>query len=111
MPGKLELKKAKNGQFHFNLKASNGEVILSSEMYTTKRAANNGIASVQKNSGDSSRFDRRTSKSKKPYFVLKAGNHQVIGQSEMYESDRAMANGIKSVMKSGPGAKVVDLTA
>ena len=110
MPGKFEIKKAKNGQFHFNLKASNGEIILSSEMYTTKRSAENGIASVQKNSQDAVRFDRRKAKNGKDYFVLKAGNHQVIGQSEMYETARAMENGIKSVMKNGAATKVEDLS-
>ena len=111
MPGKFELKKAKNGQFHFNLRAANGEIILSSEMYVHKRSALNGIRSVQKNSQDAARFDRRTSKSKKDYFVLKAGNHQIIGQSEMYETARAMENGIKSVMKNGKARKIDDLTA
>ncbi len=80
MPVKFEIKKARNGQFHFNLKAASGEVNLSSEMYTTKRSAKNGIDSVQKNALESGRFDRRKAKSGKPYFVLKAGNHQVIGQ-------------------------------
>lgn len=110
MPGKFEIKKAKDGQYHFNLKASNGEIILSSEMYKTKRSANNGIASVQKNSVEAVRFERRKSKSDKPYFVLKAANHQVIGQSEFYESDRAMENGIKSVQKNGGTTKVEDLS-
>lgn len=109
MPGKFEIKKAKNGQFHFNLKAANGEIILSSEMYVHKKSALNGIASVQKNSQDAARIDRR--KSKKDYFVLKAGNHQVIGQSEMYDSAKAMENGIKSVMKNGAVGKIDDLTA
>ena len=46
----FELKKnEKSGQFHFVLKAANGQVILSSEMYNSKAAAKNGIASVQKN--------------------------------------------------------------
>ncbi len=49
MPGKFELKKAKDGQFHFNLLATNGQVILSSEMYKAKDSALNGIESVQKN--------------------------------------------------------------
>ena len=110
MPGKFEIKKAKNGQFHFNLKARNGEIILSSEMYTTKANCKKGIASVQKNAVDESRFARLVSKNKKPYFVLKAGNHQVIGNSEMYETERARNNGIKSVMKNAPGVKVEDLT-
>lgn len=110
MPGKYEIKKAKNGQFHFNLKASNGEIILSSEMYVTKRSAKNGIASVQKNAAEPARFDRRKAKNGKDYFVLKAGNHQMIGQSEMYESAKAMENGIKSVQKNGAATKVEDLS-
>lgn len=110
MPGKFEIKKAKNGQFHFNLKATNGEIILSSEMYTTKRSARNGIASVQKNSQLEGRFERKKAKNGKDFFVLKAGNHQVIGQSEMYEAPRAMENGIKSVMKNGASEKVEDMS-
>ena len=39
MAGKYEIKKAKDGQFHFNLKASNGQIILSSEMYKAKNGA------------------------------------------------------------------------
>lgn len=110
MPGKFEIQKAKDGQFYFHLKASNGEIILSSETYKTKRSARNGIASVQKNSPEAARYDRRQSKANQPYFVLKAANHQVIGQSEMYESDRAMENGIKSVQKNGGATKVEDLS-
>ncbi len=48
--GHYDLKRTKNKQYYFNLKASNGEVILTSEMYTTKAAANKGIRSVQANS-------------------------------------------------------------
>ena len=91
MPGKFELKKSR-GQFVFNLKASNGKVILTSERYKAKAGAENGIASVQKNSPDDARYDRRKSKSDQPYFVLKAGNGEIIGNSEMYSSDAAMEN-------------------
>lgn len=52
MAGKFELKKTSNGQFRFNLKASNGQVIATSESYKTKAAALNGIESVRKNAGD-----------------------------------------------------------
>ncbi len=60
--GHYEIKKAKNGQYHFNLKASNGEIILSSEMYASKASAENGIASVQSNSPQESqcRFNLST---------------------------------------------------
>ncbi len=47
MAGKFELKTAKSGQFHFNLKAGNGQIIATSEMYESKAAALNGIESVR----------------------------------------------------------------
>ncbi len=111
MAGKFEIKKAKNDKFFFNLKAGNGEIILSSQMYASKTSAKNGIASVQKNSTDASRYDRRTNKGGKDYFVLKAANQQVIGNSEAYNSKASMENGIKSVTKNGPTTNVVDLSA
>jgi uncharacterized protein YegP (UPF0339 family) len=111
MPGKFEIKKARNGRLFFNLLASNGEVILTSQMYKAKTSAKNGIASVKKNSRANSRFETRESKGGKGYFVLKARNHQVIGTSERYNSSAALNNGIKSVSKNASGAKIVYLTA
>ena len=104
MAGKFELKTAKNGKFHFNLKAGNGQIILSSEMYDTKAAAENGIASVKKNSTDDGRYERKTSAKGEPYFALKASNGQQIGKSEMYSSASSMENGIKSVKANAAGA-------
>ncbi|TFW72485.1 hypothetical protein C3Y98_02425 [Methylotenera oryzisoli] len=111
MAGKFELKTAKSGQFHFNLLAGNGQIILQSEMYETKASALNGIASIQKNAADDARYERLVSKTEKPYFVLKAANHQVIGQSQLYESEASRDNGIESVKKNGPDATITDLTA
>ena len=105
MAGKFELKTAANGKFHFNLKAGNGQIILSSEMYESKSAAENGIESVKKNAGDDGRYERKESSNGKPYFNLKASNGQVIGKSEMYESASAMENGIESVKKNAPAAE------
>jgi len=51
MAGKFEIKKSASGKFHFNLKAGNGQIILSSEMYETRSAAENGIESVKKKCG------------------------------------------------------------
>jgi uncharacterized protein len=110
MAGKFEVKTAKSGQTHFNLLAGNGQIILQSEMYESKASALNGIASIQKNAGMDERYDRLVSKSGKPYFVIKAGNHQVIGQSQQYESEAGRDNGIESVKKNAPDAEVVDLT-
>ncbi|HRH45727.1 MAG TPA: YegP family protein, partial [Pyrinomonadaceae bacterium] len=85
---------------------------LSSEMYESKSACENGIASIQKNAGDAAKYDRRTSSAGDPYFVLKAGNGQEIGRSETYQGgNAAMENGIESVMKNAPEATIVDTTA
>ncbi len=104
MAAKFELKSNAKGQFSFNLKAGNGQVILTSETYDSRAAAENGIESVRKNAASADRFERKTSKKNEPYFVLKAGNGEVIGRSEMYSAAAAMENGIQSVMKSAPGA-------
>ena len=108
--GTFELKQSSDGQFMFNLKAGNGQIILTSERYQAKVSAHNGIQSVQTNAALDERFERRTSHSGQPYFVLKAANHEVIGQSEMYSSTAAMENGIRSVKDNAPLADTIDLT-
>ena len=106
--GKFTVKTGKDGQFRFNLKAGNGQIILTSEGYTTKAACNNGISSVKTNAQDDSRYERKTSTNGKPYFNLRAGNGQVIGNSELYESTAAMENGIESVKKNAPDAETTE---
>lgn len=111
MAAKFELKRAGDGQFMFNLKAANGEVILTSQLYAEKSSAEHGIESTRTNAIEDSRYERKDSKGGTPYFVLKAGNGEVIGKSEMYSSESAMENGIASVKKNAPAARVDDTTA
>ncbi len=104
---KFEIKKDKAGEFRFNLKAGNGQVILSSESYKAKPSCLNGIESVRKNSQSDERFERRqTSTGHK--FDLKSTNGQVVGTSEVYTTTTAMENGISSVKKNAPAATVDD---
>lgn len=110
MAGWFEVDKAKDGQFKFVLKAGNAEIILTSELYKTKASAMNGIASVQKNSGDDARYDRKVAKNDKTYFNLKAANHQIIGTSQYYTSEASRDNGIESVKKNGSSETIKDLT-
>ena len=110
MSAKFQLKKAKNGKVYFNLRATNGEIILTSQMYASKATAKKGIAAVQTNAADTAQYDVKQNRTGKYYFVLKAKNHLVIGTSESYSSEAAMKNGLKSVSKNGPKAKVEDLT-
>lgn len=107
---KFEIKLRKNGEFQFNLKASNGQIILSSEGYTTRANCKNGIESVMKNGVDDKKYDRKESTNGKWYFNLKATNGQIIGTSEMYESEAGRENGIASVKKNAPIATIEDLT-
>ena len=108
--GKFVVSIRNNGEFQFILKAGNGQVILTSEGYTTKAACLNGIESVKKNSQDDKRFDRKESTNGKPFFNLTATNGQNIGRSEMYESVAARETGIESVKKNAPDADVDDQT-
>ena len=110
MAGKFILKKTDKGNFVFSLKASNGQVILTSQPYSDKRGAMNGIESARKNAGEDTSFERRTASNGQPYFVLKAANTQIIGQSEMYSSKVSMENGIASVKRNAPVAPLQDST-
>lgn len=110
MAGKFELKRSKNEKYFFTLHASNGQIVLSSEMYEAKPSALNGIESVKKNGGDSARYDKLNAKDGSFYFTLKAGNNQVIGQSQMYSSETARDDGIAACVQSAPGASVDDKT-
>jgi uncharacterized protein len=110
MAAKFVIQKGSSGQYRFNLKAGNGEIILSSETYQTKQGAKNGIESVKTNAPNDARYERKTASNNQPYFVLKAANGEAIGRSETYSSTSAMENGIESVKRNAPAAAVEDLT-
>ena len=106
MAGSYELGSNDKGQFSFVLKAGNGEVILRSEQYASKASAENGIQSVQANCGNDARYERKDASDGRCYFNLKAGNHQVIGTSQMYKDAAARDAGIESVKANGPTTTV-----
>ena len=108
MAAKFELYKDNAGEFRFRLKAGNGENILASEGYKAKASCVNGIESVKKNCQDEKRFEIKEQSNGKPYFVLKAGNGEVIGKSQAYSSEDGAKNGIASVTNNAPGADVDD---
>ena len=108
MASKFHLKKASDGQFHFNLLAGNGEIILSSELYKAKDSALNGIESVRKNSQRDDAFEIKETSAGKFHFVLKASNGQVVGQSQHYTSRASATGGVESVQNNAPGAELKD---
>lgn len=104
----FELKKS-GDKYHFVLKASNGQVILSSQMYASKASAMNGIESIQKNCQNEDSFEMKTAKNGKFHWNIKATNGQIIGSSQMYSSESGAKNGIESVRKNAPGAEVKEV--
>jgi len=106
MPGWFELSTNDKGQHAFALKAGNAETILRSEQYESLASAKNGIESVQKNSAMDQRYERKIASDGRFYFNLKAGNHQVIGTSQMYKSEASRDDGIKSVKTNGSSTTV-----
>ena len=108
MASKFTITKARNGKFHFNLKSGNGEIVLASQGYKSRSGCRNGIESVRKNGALTERFEEKLARNGKAYFVLKAANGQVVGQSQMYSDARSCRSGINSVKKSSKSAKLVD---
>jgi hypothetical protein len=108
MASKCHLKKASDGQFHFNLHAGNGEIILSSELYKARQSALDGIESVRRNAQRDGAFEIKETTAGKFHFVLKASNGQVVGQSQQYASKAAASGGVESVQKNAPEAELKD---
>ncbi len=113
--GKFVVKNAKNGGFVFNLKAGNGEVIATSEVYTTEGAALNGIESVRKNAIEAKledqtveNFEKLTNPKFEVYkdkagefrFRLKARNGEIIATGESYKAKASCLNGIDSIKRN-----------
>ena len=120
MAGKFIITTTKNGEFTFNLKAGNGEIILTaSETYTSMSACENGINSVKKNAlshvEDQTREEKLSHPKYELYqdkagevrFRLKAANGQNIGKSEGYKAKASAKKGIASIGKNAPDAPIV----
>jgi uncharacterized protein len=110
MSGFYELQATDDGKFIFNLRAGNNEVILTSQTYTSKAAAMDGIATVQRHGRAITSFEARVASSNAPFFVLTAHNGQIIGTSELYSTPSARDNGIASVIHNSHSNEVRDLT-
>ncbi len=119
--GKFVIKETKTG-FKFDLKAGNGEVIATSEIYTTLAACKNGVESVRSccAGGIEDQTDENFEAVKHPKFEvyldkagefrfrLKARNGEIIAASEGYKAKSGCLNGIESVKKNAPEAPVIE---
>jgi uncharacterized protein len=110
MAGKFVLK-GSGDQLMFDLLASGtSEVLLTSTRHAHKASALEGIASARFSAPFEAQYLRMTSSTGEAYFVLHAGNNEVIGTSAMYPSWRAREEAIAVVKANAPGASVIDRT-
>lgn len=120
MMGKFVVKTVKTG-IKFNLKAGNGEIIATSEVYSAKASCLGGIESVRKNAPIAAledqtvegfeqqknpKFEVYKDKAGEFRFRLKARNGEIIASSEGYTAKASCLNGIESVRKNAPDAAV-----
>jgi len=99
----------KNNEFRFRLKADNGQIILSSEGYTSKASCLNGIESVKKNAADPKRVTATQTPTKMFRFSITAANSQIVGTSQNYKSISGRNNGIESVKKNAGKAEIKEV--
>lgn len=120
--GKFVIKTVASG-IKFDLKAGNGEVIATSEVYASEKSCKNGIESVRKNAVAANiedqtvegfekakhpKFEVYTDKKGEFRFRLKATNGEIIATSEGYKTKSSCMNGIASVQKNAPDAPVTE---
>lgn len=122
MAGKFVMRKTNTGT-KFDLKANNGQVIATSEVYSSLAACKKGIESVKKNAlvaeiedqtiegyvvKKNPKFEMYTDKSENSRFRLKARNGEIIATSEGYKSKSSCLNGIESVINNAPEAVIIE---
>ena len=120
--GKFEIKETKTG-FVFNLKAGNGQVIATSQVYKSKPTCKKGIESVRKNCAvqvedqtvegfevlKHPKYEVYNDKAGEFRFRLKAANGEIIASGEGYTTRKACLNGIASIGKNAPEAEVFEV--
>ena len=97
--------------FYFRLRQPDGDVLLRSEGYASKRAVELGIESVRQNAPNPARYDVRQATNGAFYFVILAANgHVVAHASDLYETEEACGEAMQAVQSAVPGASLLDQT-
>ncbi|MCC9064676.1 YegP family protein [Flavobacterium piscisymbiosum] len=107
---KFVINKNANGEYQFDFIDNNDEIILSSGEYTRKYMCIKGVESVKLNSQDNTKFNRKTSRTNKRYFNIKAFNGKIIAISKMFEDKLSCDLEIESFIAKAPNALIEDRT-
>jgi uncharacterized protein YegP (UPF0339 family) len=96
-------------QYYFVLKAVNGETILSSGIYESKKDALHGISVIRAHCHLEQHYENRVSARGSLYFVMKDGNEQIIGTSQLYSSIFSRDIGLSMVKLNGHTSTIIDI--
>ncbi|MEO8703347.1 MAG: DUF1508 domain-containing protein [Kofleriaceae bacterium] len=102
-----EVVQGESGQFHFNFFAKNGQIVLSSESYTSQEAAFNGAFAVQTVGQNAAAYTVKQSESGSFFFTVKAENGQVVGISQQYTTKQSAQTGAAALQKLLPTISVL----
>jgi uncharacterized protein len=104
--GKFIISEGRDSQYHFQMLGANGQVVLKSDSYSSKKECENGIQSVIENAALPENFKRKQNSSGAYYFILTGRNGKAIGKSELYASEVGRESGIFSVMQNSKSKKI-----
>lgn len=105
---KFIIRKSQNQQFYFVLLAMNGEIVITSGLYSSLPRCTEGIRIVQESSQIDNRFERKESKSGYYYFNIRSASMSIIATSEHYATLSGRENGINAVKRGAANASVVE---
>jgi uncharacterized protein YegP (UPF0339 family) len=105
---KFQVFRGFDGAYYFHLRADNGEIVLQSQPYTRRASAVAGTQSVWNNGTNLANYEIRDAANGEAYFVLKAGNGQVIGVSETYYSETNAQRGEETIVQLLAGGAILD---
>jgi hypothetical protein len=105
---RFQVFKGLDGSYYFHLRAENGEIVLQSQGYTRRSSALSGTSSVRTNGPTAARYEVRDAANGQAYFVLKAGNGQVIGVSETFASRANAERAVGDVTALLSGTAIID---
>lgn len=94
----IEIKKHTSDDYSFILKAESGHALLNSVAYSNKKMAEEAVSSLQALKRNRNTFERRTNHNGKFLFSISNNSGELIGSSQLYQSEAGMENGIKNLI-------------
>ncbi len=104
---RVEVRQGETGQWRFTVHAKNGQIVLSSEQYSSEAAAVNGAVAVQTVGTDAAAYTLQQNAAKGWYFTVKADNGQIVGVSQQYTTKSSAQSAINSLKSFLPDVQIL----